>query len=77
MAVGNLEHVASPSEQMHQAFLEALGMRPEDEGASNCLPDVEAQLGWLRAIGFVDVDCSWKWRELALLMGRKPGAGAP
>ena len=26
---------------------------------------------WLRGIGFVDVDCHWKWRELAQPVGRK------
>jgi hypothetical protein len=32
---------------------------------------LDQQLVWLREIGFVDVDCHWKWRELALLAGRR------
>jgi tRNA (cmo5U34)-methyltransferase len=69
----NLEHVASPTGRLHQQFLQRLGVPPEQEDPSNKLLDLETQLSWLREIGFVDVDCHWKWRELALLAGVKPG----
>lgn len=68
----NLEHVASPSPRLHKEFLERIGFTVETEDPSNKLLDVETQLGWLRKIGFMDVDCHWKWRELALLVGRRP-----
>jgi SAM-dependent methyltransferase len=69
----NLEHVASPSPAMHERFLRALGLAPGGEDPSNKLLDTETQLAWLREIGFADVDCYWKWLELALLVGFKPG----
>ncbi len=38
----------------------------------NILSTVESQCGWLRAAGFVDVDCYFKLLELAIIAGRKP-----
>ena len=68
----NLEHVVPVSARAHTKFLEAMGIAGQDEDPSNILLDVHTQLEWLRAIGFEEVDCHWKWRELALLAGRKP-----
>ena len=67
----NLEHVSSPTQELHDQFLNLIGSTPESEDPSNKLLEMETQLGWLREIGFVDVDCHWKWRELALLVGRR------
>ncbi len=65
----NLDHVASPTPRLHAQFFAVLG-RPEDP--SNKLADLGIQLRWLREIGFEDVDCLWKWRELALMVGTRP-----
>lgn len=68
----NFEHVASPTQRLHLAFFEAIGEPIENEDPSDRLLDVHTQLEWLRTLGFDDVDCYWKWREMALLIGVKP-----
>jgi len=68
----NFEHVASPTERLHEAFFAAIDVPIEDADPSDRLLDVETQLGWLRELGFEDVDCYWKWLEMALLIGVRP-----
>lgn len=72
----NFEHVASPTERLHRAFFDAIGEPLENEDPSDRTLPVETQLEWLREIGFDDVDCYWKWLEMALLVGVKPPIGA-
>ena len=67
----NLEHVSSPTPALHAEFLREIDKTPVTADPSNRLLDLETQLVWMREIGFVDVDCHWKWRELALLAGRR------
>ncbi len=69
----NLEHVASPTPELHDAFLTAIGSSRLGDDPSNQLLDVATQLRWLSELGFQQVDCHWKWRELALLAGQKRG----
>jgi tRNA (cmo5U34)-methyltransferase len=68
----NFEHVASPTHRLHLAFFTAICEPIENEDPSDRTLDVHTQLHWLRAIGFTDVDCYWKWLEMALLIGVKP-----
>jgi tRNA (cmo5U34)-methyltransferase len=67
----NLDLVSSPTLTLHKHFLHSINCTPEEEDASNKPLDVQTQLLWLREIGFADVDCYWKWLELALLIGVK------
>jgi cyclopropane fatty-acyl-phospholipid synthase-like methyltransferase len=52
-------------EQVHQEYL----TRPDR--AANILASVEEQCRWLVEIGFRDVDCFWKYFELAVFGGTK------
>ena len=68
----NLDLVKLPTDRLEQEFLAAIGRHdggdPSDQPAT-----VTEQLRWLEEAGFVDVDCYWKWRGIALLAGRVPG----
>jgi tRNA (cmo5U34)-methyltransferase len=66
----NLEVVASATPELHAEFLSLIG-RVADDPADR-LRDVESQLQWMRAAGFIQVDCVWRWRGFALLIGSAP-----
>jgi SAM-dependent methyltransferase len=68
----NLEHVSSPTPELHAHFMYAIGYHPEDEDPSNKLLALDTQLQWFQEIGFTQVDCYWKWLEMALMVGIKP-----
>ncbi len=69
----NLDHVASSSAILRQHFRKRMGIqRPINSEHEARLNSIEEQSYWLRQIGFVDVDCYWKWLQFALLIGRTP-----
>ena len=63
----NLEVVASATAEWHTAFRAAIGR--EEDDPDDRLVDVETQLFWMRSAGFEQVDCIWRWRGFALLVG--------
>lgn len=64
--------MASPTPALHEAFLGAIGKTPAQDDPSNKLVAVATHLDWLAQAGFREVDCLWKWRELALLAAVRP-----
>jgi SAM-dependent methyltransferase len=68
-AFANLDLVTSASAREHARFRAAIGRVQDDPG--DRLAELCAQLQWLRAAGFDEVDCRFKWLELALLVGVK------
>ncbi len=65
-AFANLDLVSPASPQTHERFRREIG-RTEDD-PSDRLADLGEQLEWLRDAGFGEVDCHFKWLELALLV---------
>lgn len=66
----NLDLVRSASPELHERFRKEIG-RLEDDPADR-LADLGAQLGWLRDTGFENVECHFKWLELALVAATRP-----
>ena len=64
----NLEVVTSATSELHAEFLAAIGRTADDP--EDKLVDIETQLSWMRAAGLTQVDCLWRWRGFALLVGQ-------
>jgi SAM-dependent methyltransferase len=65
----NLDLVLAPTAELHERFRRAIG-RPEDDPADR-LAGLCEQLDWLREAGFVSVDCSFKWMQMALVVAAR------
>jgi len=65
----NLDLVRSATPELHERFRREIG-RVEDDPTDR-LADLAAQLDWLRDAGFGEVDCHFKWLELALTVAVK------
>jgi len=66
----NLEVVACATPELEAEFLRRIG-RPGGD-PEDILATVDAQLDWLRGAGLTHVDCYWRWRGFALLVGQAP-----
>jgi tRNA (cmo5U34)-methyltransferase len=70
----NLDLVTSSSARQHERFRSAIG-RPHDDPTDR-LAGLGEQLEWLCEAGFEEVDCHFKWLELALMVAVRPSATA-
>jgi cyclopropane fatty-acyl-phospholipid synthase-like methyltransferase len=63
----NLDLVKTATPELHERFRREIG-RPEDDPADRLAPLCD-QLDWLRAAGFAEVECHFKWLQLTLVVG--------
>ena len=69
----DLDVVAAPTAELHAISQAAFGFDEHQQDPSDQPARLEDQLVWLREAGFSDADCHWKWLELGLVGGSKPG----
>jgi tRNA (cmo5U34)-methyltransferase len=62
----NLDLVRSADPRLHERFRCGIGRIQEDP--VDRLAELCEQLAWLRDVGFQEVDCHFKWLELALIV---------
>jgi len=70
--LANLEVVQCATPELQEEFyrrIERPGGDPQD-----ILAGVDDQLEWMRAAELVQVDCYWRWRGFALLVGYAPSS---
>jgi tRNA (cmo5U34)-methyltransferase len=65
----NLDLVRSASSRLHERFRREIGRAQDDP--TDRLAELGEQMGWLREAGFSEVDCHFKWLELALIVAVK------
>src|SRR5262249_42542879 len=70
----DLDVVAAPTPELPALSQAASGFDDRQRAPPDQPARLEDQLDWLREAGFGDVDCHWKWLELALVGGKRPGA---
>jgi cyclopropane fatty-acyl-phospholipid synthase-like methyltransferase len=68
----DLDCVTSPSPELHALSQSAFGFDGRSSDPSDQPASMQDQLDWLTQAGFEQVDCHWKWMELALVGGRRP-----
>jgi tRNA (cmo5U34)-methyltransferase len=66
----NREVVASATPELHAEFLGLIGRVADDP--EDRLAPIGPQLRWMRDAGLTQVDCLWRWRGFALMVGRRP-----
>lgn len=66
-AFADLDVVESATPELHATFLAAIG-RPDGDPEDRLAP-VDDLLRWMRAAPLAQVDCLWRWRGFALLVG--------
>lgn len=65
----NLDLVSAASPRLHERFRREIGRTQDDP--SDRLAGLSEQMSWLLETGFGEVDCHFKWLELALVVAVK------